>query len=135
VVPSPIEEQLQLSGFVSQIMVYGEQRPYNVAVVVPDMEYLKAWADDNGLNSSDLDALLEDAKVKDLFTTEINRAQSEIKHYERVRDFVLDAEEFTPENGMLTPSLKVKRRAVMARFGNEIDALYEGDDPLIGRNE
>jgi long-chain acyl-CoA synthetase len=135
VVPSPIEEQLQLSGFISQIMVYGEQRPHNIAVVIPDAEYLAKWADENGLDSSDLHALLTDEKVKDLFKTEINRGQSSIKHYERVRSFVLDAEEFTPENGMLTPSLKVKRRAVMAKFGDEIDALYEGADPLIGRDE
>ncbi|MFV1971067.1 MAG: long-chain fatty acid--CoA ligase [Acidimicrobiia bacterium] len=135
VVPSPIEEQLQLSGFISQIMVYGEQRPHNVAVVVPDVEYLEKWAADNGLDVSDLDALLQDGKVKDLFKTEIDRVQSEIKHYERVRDFVLNGEEFTPENGMLTPSLKIKRRAVMAKFGDEIDALYQGADPLIGRNE
>lgn len=135
VVPSPIEEQLQLSGFVSQVMVYGEQRPHNVAVVVPDVEYLKAWALDNGLNASDLDALVEKAEVKDLFSTEINRAQTDIKHYERVRDFVLEPDEFTPENGMLTPSLKIKRRAVMAKFGDEIDAMYGRDKPLIGRNE
>jgi len=135
VVPSPIEEQLQLSGFVSQIMVYGEQRPYNVAVIVPDVEYLEKWADDNDMDASDLGAFLQDAKVKDLFQTELDRAQSSIKHYERVRDFVLDGEEFTPENGMLTPSLKIKRRAVMAKFGAEIDAMYEGVDPLIGRNE
>ncbi len=135
VVPSPIEEQLQLSGFISQVMVYGEQRPHNVAVVVPDIEYLKKWAEENDLDASDLDALLTDAKVKELFKTEINRGQSSLKRYERVRDFILDPDEFTPENGLLTPSMKVKRRAVMARFGDEIDALYEGDDPLLGRDE
>jgi long-chain acyl-CoA synthetase len=135
VVPSPIEEQLQLSGFISQVMVYGEQRPYNVAVVVPDVEYLEKWAAENSLDSSDLDALLTDEKVQELFTNELNRGQASIKRYERVRDFVLEPDEFTPENGMLTPSLKVKRRAVMAKFGDEIDAMYEADNPLIGRDE
>ena len=135
VVPSPIEEQIQLSGFISQVMVYGEQRPFNVAVVVPDFEYLEQWAGEQGLDASDLDALLADAKVKDLYRTEINRAQSDMKHYERVRDFVLEDEEFTPENGMLTPSLKIKRRAIMAKLGTEIDGLYDGDDPLMGRDE
>jgi long-chain acyl-CoA synthetase len=135
VVPSPIEEQLQLSGFVNQVMVYGEQRPYNVAVVVPDVEYLEKWAAENNVDSSDLDALLGDEKVQELFTTELNRGQASIKRYERVRDFVLEPEEFTPENGMLTPSLKIKRRAVMAKFGDEIDAMYEADNPLIGRDE
>ncbi len=135
VVPSPIEEQLQLSGFISQVMVYGEQRPFNVAVVVPDFEYLEKWAADNGLDTADLDALLRDARVRELYKTEINRAQSGIKQYERVRNFVLDNEEFTPENGLLTPSLKIKRRAVMAKLGTEIDNLYESKDPLLGRDE
>jgi long-chain acyl-CoA synthetase len=135
VVPSPIEEQLQLSGFINQVMVYGEQRPFNVAVVVPDFEYLEQWAKEHGLDTSDLDALLNDAQVRDLYKTEINRAQSSIKRYERVRNFVLEDEEFTPENGMLTPSLKIKRRAVMAKLGSEIDDLYDGDDPLLGRDE
>lgn len=135
VVPSPIEEQLQLSGFISQVMVYGEQRPYNVAVVVPDFEYLQQWATEHGLDTSDLDALLRDAEVRELYETEINRAQASIKRYERVRRFVLEDEEFTPENGMLTPSLKIKRRAVMAKLGSEIDGLYDSSDPLIGRDE
>jgi len=135
VVPSPIEEQLQLSGFISQVMVYGEQRPYNVAVVVPDIEYLEKWASENNMDASDLNALMADEKVQELFTTELNRGQASIKRYERVRDFVLEPEEFTPENGMLTPSLKIKRRAVMAKFGGEIDAMYEADNPLIGRDE
>ncbi|GMQ98899.1 MAG: AMP-dependent synthetase/ligase [Acidimicrobiia bacterium] len=135
VVPSPIEEQLTLSGYVSQVMVYGEQRPYNVAVVVPDFEYLNKWAKEKNLGTADVDALLADPQVTELFKTEINRAQSSIKHYERVRDFVLANEEFTPENGMLTPSLKIKRRAVMAKLGDQIDGMYTDADPLIGRSE
>jgi long-chain acyl-CoA synthetase len=135
VVPSPIEEQLQLSGFISQVMVYGEQRPYNVAVLVPDIEYLEKWASENDIDSSDIDAMLVNEKVQQLFTTEVNRGQASIKRYERVRDFVLEPDEFTPENGMLTPSLMVKRRAVMAKYGEVIDAMYEADNPLIGRDE
>ena len=134
VVPSPIEEQLQLSGFISQVMVYGEQRPFNVAVVVPDFEYLEKWAAEKGLNTSDLEALLADAEVKELYKTEIQRAQANIKHYERIRDFVLEDEEFTPENGMLTPSLKIKRRAIMEKLGADINELYEHEDPLLGRD-
>ncbi len=135
VVPSPIEEQLQLSGYISQVMVHGEQRPHNVAVVVPDVEYLNKWAEAQGLDASDLDVLLDTEMVKDLFQAELDRAQSSIKQYQRVRGFVLQAEGFTPENGMLTPSLKVKRRAVIAKYGDSIDALYSDANPLIGRDE
>jgi long-chain acyl-CoA synthetase len=117
-----------------QAMVYGEQRPYNVALVVPDFEYLKQWAAENGIDGSDTETLLADEKVRDLYVTELNRAQANIKRYERVRDFVLEEDEFSPENGLLTPSLKIKRRAVMAKFGSQIDDMYEGGNPLLGRD-
>ncbi|MEA2023787.1 MAG: long-chain fatty acid--CoA ligase [Actinomycetota bacterium] len=125
VVPSPIEEQLQLSGYVTNIMVYGEQRPYNVAVIVPDMEALSKWAEKHGLADLSEDELLESEKVSDLYQREIDRLSGSIKGYERVKGFVLEEEEFAPENGMLTPSLKVKRRAVMERYGDDIEKLYE----------
>jgi long-chain acyl-CoA synthetase len=125
VVPSPIEEQLQLSGYVTNIMVYGEQRPYNVAVIVPDMEALTKWAEDHGLGDLGEDALLESEQVSDLYQREIDRLSGGIKGYERVKGFVLEEEEFAPENGMLTPSLKVKRRAVIAKYGDDIEKLYQ----------
>ena len=124
VVPSPIEEQLQLSGFVTNIMVYGEQRPHNVAVIVPDIEALKRWADDNGLGDRSIEQLLKEEQVADLIQLELNRHSGPIKGYEKIRGFVLSDEEFTPENGMLTPSLKIKRRAIVAKYGDEIEALY-----------
>ena len=134
VVPSPIEEQLQLSGYIQQAMVYGEQRPYNVALVVPDFAYLKQWAQEQGIDTSDTRTLLANEQVRELFVVEINRAQSNIKRYERVRDFVLEDDEFSPDNGLLTPSLKIKRRAVLAKYGDQIDDLYEGGNPLLGRD-
>jgi long-chain acyl-CoA synthetase len=130
VVPSPIEEQLQLSGYVLNIMVSGEQRPYNVAVIVPDMEALTKWAADHGLADLSEDDLLGNDEVEDLYRREIDRLSGPIKRYEQVKRFALEAEEFTPENGMLTPSLKIKRRAVMAKYGDDIDALYTTEDPL-----
>ena len=124
VVPSPIEEQLQLSGYVTNIMVYGEQRPYNIAVIVPDMEALTKWAERHDLGDLSEDALLESDEVNDLYQREIDRLSGGIKGYEKVRDFVLEEEEFAPENGLLTPSLKIKRRAVMAKYGEDIEGLY-----------
>ncbi|MEN8114023.1 MAG: long-chain fatty acid--CoA ligase [Actinomycetota bacterium] len=125
VVPGPIEEQLQLSGYVTNVMVYGEQRPHNVALIIPDMDALVKWAETHGLGDLSHDALLESEKVSDLYQREIARLSGSIKGYEKVRGFVLEDEEFTPENGMLTPSLKVKRRAVMARYGDDIEKLYQ----------
>jgi long-chain acyl-CoA synthetase len=72
-----------------------------------------------------VEQLLEEDDVIDLIERELNRQSGPIKGYERVRGFVLTDEEFTPENGMLTPSLKVKRRAVMAKYGDQIEKLYK----------
>jgi long-chain acyl-CoA synthetase len=127
VVPSPIEEQLNLSGYIAANMVYGEQRPYNVALVVADEQAVKQWAQDNGLDTEQYEALLESPAVRDLIRHEIERTQAAVKGYERVRNFVLAADEWTPENGMLTPSLKVKRRLVMEKYGDRIHALYTED--------
>jgi len=125
VVPSPIEEQLQLSGYVTNIMVYGEQRPYNIAVIVPDMDALTKWAERHGLADLSEDALFASEEVNDLYQREIDRLSGGIKGYERVKGFVLEDEEFAPENGMLTPSLKVKRRAVIQKYGDDIEKLYK----------
>ena len=124
VVPSPLEEQLQLSGYITNIMVHGEQRPHNVAVIVPDLVALNGWADKHGLGDRSVEQLLEEDDVIDLIERELNRQSGPIKGYERVRGFVLTDEEFTPENGLLTPSLKVKRRAVMAKYGAQVEKLY-----------
>lgn len=124
VVPTPIEEQLSLSGFVESIMVYGEQRPYNIAIIVPDRVAVTGWADDQGIDTSDYAALLQNDQVRALYTAELKKYSEPIKGYERVRGFILGADEWTPESGFLTPSLKVKRRAVLAAFDSDIESLY-----------
>lgn len=135
VVPSPLEEKIQLSGFITQVMVYGEQRPYNVALIHPDMEQLNSWAAEKNIDSSDVSAFLDNEQVRTKLKAEIDRAQNSIKRYERIRNFVTTTEELTPENGMLTPTLKLKRRAIMAKYGESISSLYDSKDPLIGRDE
>ncbi len=124
VVPTPIEEQLSLSGYVESIMVYGEQRPYNIAIIVPDRLAITSWAEEQGIDTSDFSNLLKNEDVQKLYKAELQRYSDPIKGYERVRGFVLGADEWTPESGFLTPSLKVKRRAVLAAFDQEIEDLY-----------
>ncbi|RPI26293.1 MAG: long-chain fatty acid--CoA ligase [Actinobacteria bacterium] len=125
VVPSPIEEKLNLSGYIAANMVYGDQRPYNVALIVADELAVRKWAEENGLDASEYQALLESPEMHELMRREVDRTQESVKGYERVRDFVLASDEWTPENGMLTPSLKVKRRTVLERYGERLDALYD----------
>ncbi len=123
VVPTPIEEKLKLSPYISNVMVHGVNRESNVAVVIPDFEALKAWAADKGL-SLDPSVLVGSPEVRALIADEIDRLSSDFKGYEKVRNFHIGQEDFTTENGMLTPTLKLKRRIVQKRYGDAIDSLY-----------
>lgn len=124
VVPSPLEEKLRLSPFIANIMIDGTNKPFNVAVVVPDFESLGAWAKDNGLGGKSDAELARDPKVEALIKGEIDKFSSDFKGYERPKKFVVVSEDFTTENGMLTPSLKVKRRVVVERYGDDMEGLY-----------
>ena len=123
VVPAPLEEQLKLSPFVANVMIHGANRPYNVAVVVAEMDALTRWAEGENIAKRGLD-LLNDPRVGTLLKQEIERHSGEFKGYEKVQRFTLTSEDFTQHNGMLTPSLKVKRRNVLARFEADLDRLY-----------
>jgi long-chain acyl-CoA synthetase len=121
VVPSPMEEQLKLSPYIANVMIYGANKPHNVALIVPDSDALRTWAEKQGITLGDVRT---NKQVHDLIRSEIENLSKDIKGYERVQDFVVVLEDFTTDNGMLTPTLKVKRRVVLDRYGQELDALY-----------
>jgi long-chain acyl-CoA synthetase len=121
VVPSPLEEQLKLSPYIANVFVYGDNRPYNIALVVPDLAALEMRARQAGRALGDP---LHDPEVRELIDAELERGSSRFKGYERPRRFALTLEDFTTANGLLTPTLKLKRKAVLDRHRAEIDALY-----------
>jgi long-chain acyl-CoA synthetase len=123
VAPVPLEEKLQLSPYILQCFVFGADHPHNIALIIPDMVALRAWAKTQGLESDD-DALLTHAKVRTLLETEVDRLSRDFKGFERIRDFVIDTEELTTQNGMLTPSLKMKRNRVVAKYADVFESLY-----------
>ena len=122
VMPSPLEEALKLSPYIANIMVHGDGQAFNVALVVPDAAAIRAWAKHESVTLGD--DLTADPRVRDLIGGEIDRLGAEFKGFERPRDFVLLAQDFTTENGLLTPTLKLKRREVVARYGKVISDVY-----------
>lgn len=124
VAPSPLEEKLKLSPVVANVMVYGDNQLYNVALIVPKMDELKAWASANGVSGSD-QALCDDPKVIAHMTDEVKKAGEAFKGFEEVKKILLVPEDFTVENGLLTPSLKLKRRVAMQKYGEKLLGLYK----------
>jgi long-chain acyl-CoA synthetase len=126
VVPTPLEERLKVSPFIANVMIYGENQAHNVALIVPDLTVLQAWAREAGIAATESSTLLADQRVKTKIAHELERVSGEFKGYERIKAFTLLNEDFTQENGLLTPSLKLKRKNVIERFGNELKLLCAG---------
>jgi long-chain acyl-CoA synthetase len=125
VVPTPLEDKLKLSQYVLNAMVYGANRPYNVAIVVANVSAVRKWAEQHSIAvSADVDALLRDERVKALFRKEIAEQSGDFKGYESVQDFALIANDFTTDNGMLTPKLSLRRRQVVEAYQPLIEQLY-----------
>ena len=132
VVPTPIEEQLKLSPFVLNVMVYGDNRPYNVGLVVANVAAVRAWGQEHGVSESDDEKLLALPKVRELFKSDLEKYADKFKGFEGIKDFALISEDFTTDNGMLTPSLKLKRRAVLAKWQSVIDGIYAKKKSKVG---
>jgi long-chain acyl-CoA synthetase len=124
VVPSPLEEQLKLSLFIANAFVYGDNRPFNVALVVPDAEVCGAWLRAQGEEAGSLAQMAGSRRLHQRIGEEIARYGSEMKGFERPERWALLPEDFTLENDLLTPSLKLKRRNVVARHGSRLEELY-----------
>ena len=132
-VPAPVEEQLKLSPYINQIMIEGTGCPYNVAVIVVDDESLREFADGEGIDYESTEDLLDEPRIRKLFADELETWGEEVKSYELPEDFVLTAEEFSTDNEMLTPTLKLKRRNILAEYGDALSRLYDDSVP-IGKN-
>jgi long-chain acyl-CoA synthetase len=128
VMPTPLEEQLALSPYITNVMLYGQDRPYNVALVAVDAAKIRAWAAEQGVPMNGELALIP--AVHDLIANELGRLSTGFRGYERPRAFVLTTDELTTENGMLTPTMKLKRRDVLKRYGDALDALYEPEPSI-----
>jgi long-chain acyl-CoA synthetase len=127
VMPSPIEERLKLSPYVANVMVHGENRPFNVALVVPDLDAIREWARRTGVVLAD--DPLGDPAVEGLIRAELDRCSESFKAYERPRAFTLVLEDFTADNGLLTPTLKLRRGRVIERHAAAIERMYAGSGP------
>ncbi|MFB6197847.1 MAG: long-chain fatty acid--CoA ligase, partial [Halobacteriaceae archaeon] len=126
VAPGPIEDSFAASEFVEQCMVVGDERKFVGALLVPNVAAIRSWADANDVDlpKSDIE-LCEDDRVQELIEREVNRVNEEFESHETIKQFELVPEEFTEENGLLTPTMKKKRRNILDRYEVAIEKIYE----------
>jgi long-chain acyl-CoA synthetase len=124
--PARIEGYLTLEPEISQVMVFGDRRPYLVAVVVPDPEFVAAYSE--GEVPADMSALAVDPGFTRGIGAAVSRVNLTLMPSERVRRFVVAAEAFSIANGQMTPTLKIKRHVIRERYGAALDALYHSKE-------
>jgi long-chain acyl-CoA synthetase len=118
--PAPLEEQLRLAPHVSNVFVYGDNREYCVALVVLNVPNVKSWLLTQGFEPTELET---DERVRDLVAREIAAQNRKFRSFERIKAFALLTEDFTAEDGLLTPTLKLRRHKVVAKYRNELETL------------
>jgi long-chain acyl-CoA synthetase len=121
VVPSPLEEDLKLSPYIGNVMLHGANKPHNVALVVLNSVNLAKWAEREGVTLGDP---TQNPRVRELIRAELEAHSKDFRGYERPKAFALLNEDFTVENGMLTPKMSVRRNQVLKRYQATLDKLY-----------
>ncbi len=125
IAPQPIENLLLQSKFVDQIVLIGDKRRFNTALIVPDFENLEEFAGEHHIQHSNREELLENEKINEAVRKDINEIQKDLAKYEQVRRFKMLPVPFTIESGDLTPTLKVKRKIVEEKYADLIESMYK----------
>lgn len=126
VAPQKVESAVMAAcPYVSQVLVHGEQRKYVTALVTLDPDAITGWAADNGHADATLQQLAELPDVHQLIEGCIRRANEQLQRWETVKRFQILAGELTVADGDVTPSMKLRRRTVEAKYQPVLDALYE----------
>lgn len=125
IAPTPIENLFLASKYIDQFVLVGDRRMFLTALIVPDFEALKEYADSNNIKYNDVIDLTKDEKIYKLLEVELNQMQRNLANYERVRKFALLDRPFTIETGEITPSMKIRRKYIEERYGELIEKMYE----------
>ncbi|NBC19205.1 MAG: AMP-binding protein [Bacteroidetes bacterium] len=125
VMPQPLENQLGVEGLVENAVVVGSGYKFCTALIFPEQEALESFARSVGLDPEmPPDELVEEPQVIARYQELVDKANEDMDHWSTIKRFALIPEHLTIENGLLTPTLKVKRAKVRERYADEIEALY-----------
>jgi long-chain acyl-CoA synthetase len=126
IAPAPIENLFLTSKYIDQFILIGDRRTFLSALIVPDFEAIKEYADSRNIPYGNVEDLIKKKEIYDLIDKDMSQFQKKLANFERVRKFKLLEKPFTLESGEITPSLKIKRKFVEERYQHLIEEMYEG---------
>lgn len=124
IAPTQIENIFLASKYIDQFIIIGDRRMFLSALIVPDFEAIKEFADANKIQYSNIQDLAKSKEVYELIDKDMVQFQKKLANYEKVRKFVLLEKPFSLESGEITPSMKIKRKFVEERYGHLIEEMY-----------
>ncbi len=126
IAPQNIENLLKADPFISQAVVYGDRRPYPVALITVNPDELAKFAREQGIVASDAAVVVGHPKLVERVARTVEEKNTQLQSYAKIKRFRILPGDFTQEGGELTPTLKVKRRVVAEKYRDAIEALYGG---------
>jgi long-chain acyl-CoA synthetase len=126
--PDIIENKFTESGFFENVVVLGENEKYAAAIIVPDFSFLKDWCAKHEIPYTTNEEMIGVKEVKNRLTAEVQKINSNFGDTEKVKRFKFIADEWSTANGILTPTLKVKRAVILQKYGDMISRMYQGGD-------
>ena len=133
VAPQPIENKLKNSIMVAQVALVGDKHKFISALISPNFAALEEWAKHAGLETADRKVLIADNRVIGLYGEVVREANAGLANFETIKRFRLVPDEWSQDSGELTPSMKLKRRVISAKYASVIDELYA--DEAVARAE
>ncbi len=124
IAPQNVETALKKAPLVSQAAVYGDRKPYLVALVTLDPDKVKAWATAHGVPFTSVAELSTNGQLRDELDAGIQAANKELASYETVKYYAVLPDDFTVENELLTPTLKIRRRNIHKKYADLYESLY-----------
>ncbi len=123
--PDVIENKFINSGFVEQIVVLGESRKFAAALIRPDFNFLKSWCKKHMIRYTTDAEMIHNEQVVKRYAKEVKLLNEHLGEVEKIKRYELIADEWSIANGIMTPTLKVKRKVVMERYGEVIDKMFK----------
>ncbi|MBQ1276253.1 MAG: long-chain fatty acid--CoA ligase, partial [Flavobacteriales bacterium] len=128
ITPQPMEIRLCRSKYIEQAMVIGDSRQHPGVIIEPDMAELKAWCQAEGIDTSDLKAMVAHEKVQKLYRGEVNEVNKKLSSWEKMKRFHVVTDTWTVDNKLITPTLKLKRKNLMELYASEIAEMYKDEE-------
>lgn len=124
IAPQPIENSLKLNPLVASSAIVGDRRKFAFVIVSPDFKLLEDWARANNISFSSRAELVAHPKVQALYEGIVEDVNQNLARFEKLKRVLLVADEFTADNGALTPTMKLRRRVIEERYRPQIDEVY-----------